>query len=83
MPHYPVKHKETGEEQELWMTMQEYDAWKKDNPDWEKDWSKGAAGSGNVGDAWDKIYKTHPGWKEVMQGVKNAAPTNSSITQKY
>ena len=43
MPTYPVKNKETGEEKELSMTMKEYAQWKEDNPDWDKDWSKGCA----------------------------------------
>ena len=83
MPHYPVKHKETGEEQELWMTMQEYEKWKEENEGWEKDWQKGVAGSGEVGDWQNKLMRTHPGWQEVMNGVKKAAPTNKSITEKY
>ena len=83
MPTYPVKHKDTGETQELYMTMAEYDEWKKDNPEWEKDWSQGCAGLGEVGEWQNKLMKTHPGWKEVMKGVKKAAPTNTSITQKY
>ena len=83
MPHYPVKHKETEEEKELWMTMKEYEEWTKENPEWQKDWSKGCAGSAEVGDWQNKLMKTHPGWKEVMNGVKKAAPTNKSITEKY
>ena len=39
MPTYPVKNKVTGEEKELSMTMKAYDDWKKENPDWDKDWS--------------------------------------------
>ena len=31
----------------------EYDTWRKDNPDWDKDWSKGVAGVGEVGE-WKK-----------------------------
>ena len=38
MPTYPVKHKETGETKELYMSMKEYDEWRKENPDWDKDW---------------------------------------------
>jgi len=83
MPNYPVKHKETGEEQELWMTMKEYDEWKKENPLWEKDWQKGVASAQEVGEWQNKLMKTHPGWQEVMNGVKKAAPTNKSITEKY
>ena len=49
MPTYPVKNKETGEEKELSMSMTEYSKWKEENPDWDKDWSKGAAGVGETG----------------------------------
>ena len=39
MPSYPIKNLKTGETQELTMSMKEYDQWRKDNPDWDKDWS--------------------------------------------
>ena len=70
MPTYPVKNKVTGEEKELSMTMAAYDEWRKENPDWDKDWSKGCASAGEVGDWRDKMSKTHPGWKDVMGQVK-------------
>ena len=70
MPTYPVKNKVTGEEKELNLTMANYEQWRKDNPDWDKDWSKGCAGAGEVGDWRDKMSKTHPGWKDVMGQVK-------------
>ena len=70
MPTYPVKNLKTGEEKELSMTMAAYDEWRKDNPDWDKDWSKGCAGAGEVGDWRDKMSKSHPGWKDVMGQVK-------------
>ena len=40
MPTYPVKNNKTGEEKELSMTIADYEQWRKDNPDWDKDWSK-------------------------------------------
>ena len=83
MPTYPVKHTETGETKELYMTMKEYEEWCKENPGWGKDWQAGVAGVGEVGEWQNKLMKTHPGWKEVMNGVKKAAPTNRSITEKY
>ena len=49
MPTYPVIHKETGEKKELSMTMVEYSTWRDDNPEWDKDWSEGCAGLGEVG----------------------------------
>ena len=54
MPTYPLKHKETGETKELVMSMKQYEEWRKDNPDWDKDWSKGVAGVGEVGEWRDK-----------------------------
>ena len=69
MPTYPLKNLKTGEEKELVMTMVEYDQWKKDNPDWDKDWSKGVAGVGEVGDIRDKLKKSHPGWNDVLGKV--------------
>ena len=70
MPTYPVKNLKTGETKELNLTMSNYEQWRKDNPDWDRDWSQGCAGSGEVGDWRDKMSKTHPGWKDVMGQVK-------------
>tara|TARA_Y100001968_G_scaffold235598_1_gene218800 strand:- start:74 stop:331 length:258 start_codon:yes stop_codon:yes gene_type:complete len=84
MPTYPVKNKETGEEKELRMSMQEYCDWKDANPDWDKDWSKGVAGVGEVGDWQSKMKTTHPGWADIMKNkVLPKAPTNSSIAEKW
>ena len=44
MPSYPLKNLKTGETKELTMSMKEYDEWRKDNPDWDKDWSAGTGG---------------------------------------
>lgn len=70
MPTYPVINKETGEKQELYMSMVEYEQWRKDNPEWDKDWQAGVASSGEVGDWRNKMDKTHPGWGEIMNKVK-------------
>ena len=70
MPTYNVKHKETGETKEFRMTIQDYEQWRIDNPDWDKDWTAGVANMGEVGDWRDKMKKTHPGWADVMGQVK-------------
>ena len=44
MPSYPVKNLKTGETKELSMSMAKYDQWRKDNPDWDKDWMAGTGG---------------------------------------
>jgi len=64
MPTYPVKNKETGEEKELYLTMKEYDEWRKENPDWDKDWSKGVAASQEI-EGW-KGEANSSGWNEVL-----------------
>ena len=72
MPTYPLKNLKTGETQELVMTMKEYDIWKKENPDWDKDWSKGCAGVGEVGDWQNKLVSRNPGWNDVLKKASKA-----------
>ena len=83
MPTYPVKNLKTEEKKELRMTMKEYDQWRKDNPDWDKDWQAGCAGDvAEVGDWRDKMSKTHPGWKDVMNKVKETPGYGSCARSK-
>ncbi len=69
MPTYPVKNLKTGETKEIRMSMVAYDDWRKENPDWDKDWSKGVAGVGEVGEMADKLIKKHPSWNTVLGNV--------------
>ena len=68
MPTYPVKNTKTGETKELSMSMTEYDQWRKDNPDWDKDWMAGVGGM-----TYGKP-KQSDGFKEVMSKVQKAHP---------
>ena len=72
MPTYPVIHKETGEKKELSMSMSKYDEWKKENPEWDKDWSKGCASLGEVGDWRNKLVSKKPGWNDVLHKASQA-----------
>ena len=72
MPNYPVKNLKTGEQKEIQMSMVEYDQWRKDNPDWDKDWNAGIANVGEVGEVYDKLRKTHPGWNDVLHKASKA-----------
>ena len=76
MPTYPVKNLKTGEEKELVMSMKAYDEWKKENPDWDKDWSKGCAGVGEVGEWQEKLVKKKPGWNDVLHKVSQQPGAN-------
>ena len=72
MPTYPVINLKTKEKKELYLTMKEYDEWKDANPDWDKDWSAGVAGVGEVGEVYDKLKKSHPGWNDVLYKASKA-----------
>ena len=72
MPTYPVINKETGEKKELSMTMKEYCTWKDENPDWDKDWSKGCASAQEVGDWQNKLVSRNPGWNDVLSKASKA-----------
>ena len=43
MPLYPVKNLKTGEQKDIHMSVADYENWRMDNPDWDKDWSQGVA----------------------------------------
>ena len=77
MPTYPVKNLKTEEKKELSMTMKEYEQWRKDNPDWDRDWSEGCASSQEIfrwtGEA------ASSGWNEVLD---RASKQPGSIVRK-
>jgi len=68
MPTYDVINKVTGEKKQFTMTMKEYCEWKEANPDWDKDWQAGVAGT-TYG-----TPKQSDGFKEVMSKVQKAHP---------
>tara|TARA_B100002019_G_C21167837_1_gene546807 strand:- start:654 stop:896 length:243 start_codon:yes stop_codon:yes gene_type:complete len=76
MPKYPVINLETKEKKELNMTMSEYQEWRKDNPEWDKDWMAGVAACGEVGEVYDKLKKSHPGWNDVLRKASKMPGSN-------
>ena len=87
MPTYPVIHKESGEQKEIRLTVDEWTQWCQDNPDWKRDWSDPStcpSSTETIGDWQHKMSKTHPGFYDIMKNkIAPKAPTNDSITQKY
>lgn len=86
MPTYPVINKETGEQKDVRISIHDWDQWKDDNPEWDRDWSDPSTcpASGEVGEWRDKMARTHPGWKDIMKNkVIPKAPRNKTITDKY
>ena len=77
MPTYPVKNLKTEEKKELSMTMKEYEQWRKDNPDWDRDWSEGCASSQEMF-KWTGEAKSS-GWNEVLD---RASKQPGSVVRK-
>ena len=68
MATYPVINKETGEQKEVTMSIYDWDQWKKDNPEWDRDWSDPSTcpAAGDIGEVYDRLKKSHPGWNDVL-----------------
>ena len=81
MPTYPLKNLKTGETQELSMTMSAYEKWREENPDWDKDWSKGCASQSRefrwTGEA------NSSGWNEVLDRASKQPGANVRKNRDY
>jgi hypothetical protein len=80
MATYPVINKTTGEQKEVRMSVHDWDQWKKNNPDWDRDWSDPSTcpGSGEVGEWKDKLNKSHPSWNTVLERANKMPGANVS-----
>ena len=74
MATYPVINKETGEQKEVVLSIAEWDQWKVDNPTWDRDWSDPSTmpGVGEVGEVYDRLKKSHPGWNDILHKASKA-----------
>ena len=74
MPTYPVIHKETGEQKDVKLSVHEWDQWKENNPDWQRDWSDPSTcpQPGEVGDWQNKLIQKNPGWNDVLRKAGQA-----------
>jgi len=74
MATYPVINKLTGEQKEVVLSVHEWNQWKLDNPDWDRDWSDPSTcpGSGEVGEWRDNLRKKAPGWNDVLKKAQSA-----------
>lgn len=81
MPTYPVINRETKEKKELSMSMKAYDEWKKENPEWDKDWSAGCAGI-DTEFKWTGEAKSN-GWNEVLDRASKQPGATVSKNRYY
>ena len=63
------------------MTMAAYDQWKKDNPDWDRDWSEGCA-SQSTEFKWTGEAKSS-GWNEVLDRASRQPGANVRKNRDY
>jgi len=83
LPTYPVINKETGEKKTLSMTMKAYAEWREENPGWDKDWSAGCAGVGEVGDMHLKGEANSSGWNEILDRASRQPGANVRKNRDY
>tara|TARA_A100001201_G_scaffold2589_2_gene6566 strand:+ start:172 stop:420 length:249 start_codon:yes stop_codon:yes gene_type:complete len=74
MATYPVINKETGEQKDVKLSVHEWNQWLEDNPEWQRDWSdpSTAPNCGEIGEVYDKLKKSHPGWNDVLRKASKA-----------
>ena len=81
MPTYPIIHKETKEKKELSMTMKEYDQWRKDNPEWDKDWQAGVAACQEIEGCKGEARSI--GWNEILDRASKQPGANVRKNRDY
>ena len=81
MATYPVVNNQTGERKEVVMSVMDWDQWKIDNPDWDRDWSQGCAGQ-STEFKWTGEAKSN-GWNEVLDRASKQPGANVSKNRYY
>jgi hypothetical protein len=81
MPTYPIIHKETKEQKEITLSIGQWEEFKKENPQWIRDWSdpSTAPNAAETGEWKDKLNKAHPGWNEILGKAKKAGGMNTKV----
>jgi len=81
MPTYPIIHKETKEQKEITLSIGQWEEFKKENPQWIRDWSDPSTvpNAAETGEWKDKLNKAHPGWNEILGKAKKAGGMNTKV----
>tara|TARA_R100000231_G_scaffold131073_1_gene102962 strand:+ start:910 stop:1206 length:297 start_codon:yes stop_codon:yes gene_type:complete len=84
MATYPVKNTETGETKEVIMSVHDWDQWKTDNPQWQRDFSDPTTcpGVGEVGEWRDKLVNKNPGWGEVLKSAEKSGGISGRLANR-
>lgn len=76
MPQYEFKHKETGNIQDVYLRISEYDTWKSDNPDWERYYGTPPS---LVSGTKSNLTMAGKDWQEHLGNIKKGAGKSNTI----
>ena len=78
MATYPVVNTKTGDRKEVVMSVNDWDQWCTDNPDWSRDYSDPSTmpGVGEDGEWKNKLIRRKPGRNEVLERVQKYPGAN-------
>ena len=84
MATYPVKNIETGETKEVIMSVHDWDQWKTDNPQWQRDFSDPTTcpGVGEVGEWRDKLVNKNPGWGDILKSAEKSGGISGRLANR-
>ena len=75
MPLYTMKHTETGEEKEFFLSFSELDKHIVEHPEWELQLSTALL----VSQVGSNLAKTDDGWKEMLKRIKKGSGKSNTI----
>ena len=66
------------------MSVHDWDQWKTDNPQWQRDFSDPTTcpGVGEVGEWRDKLVNKNPGWGEVLKSAEKSGGISGRLARK-
>ena len=86
MATYPVINNKTGEQKEVVMSVMDWDKWREDNPEWERDYSDPSTFPGLglevVGEWRDKLVNKNPSWGEILKKSERAGGISGRLARK-
>ena len=84
MATYPVVNQKTGEQKEIMMSVHDWDQWKTDNPDWERDYSDPTSMplmGVELGEWRDKVVNKNPGWGDILKSAEKSGGISGRLAR--
>ena len=84
MATYPVVNQKTGEQKEIMMSVHDWDQWKADNPDWERDYSDPTCMplmGVELGEWRDKLVNKNPGWGDILKSAEKSGGISGRLAR--